>query len=333
MDRLYQMILFMKRGYLMRIRFGYVAIALGITQGSPNKRTTVLNLNKIKNKADQFSKLSHLAQENLATQLRILRYNVAHNIEVFRITSNLIPLATHPIARGWDYCEEFRGELLAIGDIVKEYGLRISAHPDHFTILNTPVDSVLEAALVDLRYHDNLFDAMGLGTETKLVLHVGGLYKDKSQSLNRFKTTFYKLPDNIQERIIIENDDKSYTAKDVLTLCQEVRSPMVLDVHHHNCCNEGTNLEDILPAIFATWGEMIPKIHFSSPKVSTNIRAHAEYIDPDEFLTFLRMAKQYDQDIDVMLEAKQKDVALFSLMKELKKVPGVKCISEAGIDY
>jgi UV DNA damage endonuclease len=317
----------------MRIRFGYVAIALGIHQGSPNKTTTVLNLNKIENKADQLSKLSRLAQENLATQLRVLRYNVAHNIEVFRITSNLIPLATHPITRGWDYCEEFRGELLVIGDIVKKYGLRISAHPDHFTILNTPEDSVLEAALADLRYHDNLFDAMGLGSEAKLVLHVGGLYKDKLQSLNRFKASFYQLPDKVRERIIIENDDKSYTAKDVLTLCQEVKAPMVLDVHHHNCCNEGTNLEDIMPAIFATWRDMTPKIHFSSPKASTNVRAHADYIDIDEFLKFLKIAKRCKQDFDVMIEAKQKDVALFALMEELYKIPGVNRSNKAEIVY
>jgi UV DNA damage endonuclease len=323
----------MKRGYFMRIRFGYVAIALGIPQGYPNKRTTVLNLNKIEDKADQLSKLSRLAQENLTTQLRILRYNAAHDINVFRITSNLIPLATHPITHGWDYCEEFRGELLAIGEIVKNYGMRISAHPDHFTIINTPSDRVLEAALADLRYHHNLFEAMGLGSEAKLVLHVGGLYKDKAQSLNQFKTSFYQLPDKIRGRIVIENDDKSYTVDDVLTLCKEIQSPMVLDVHHHNCCNKGTDLAELLPAIFATWGEQIPKIHFSSPKAGGNQRAHADYINVDEFLKFLKVAKQYNQDFDVMIEAKQKDVALFSLMEELDKVPGVNRIHKAGIVY
>lgn len=318
----------------MRIRFGYVAISLGTPQGSPNKTTTILNLTKIPQKVDQLSKLSHLAEANLAAQLRVLRYNVAHNIKVFRFTSHLIPLATHPITREWDYCEEFRGELSVIGEIIKKEELRVSAHPDHFTILNSPVDSVVEAALVDLRYHDLLFDAMGLGNQAKLVLHVGGLYKNKPQSLNRFKVVFNSLPKRIQERIIIENDDKSYTANDVLTLCQEIGAPMVLDVHHHNCCNDGTSLPTILPVIFATWGKVIPKIHFSSPKGGTaNVRAHADHIDIDEFMTFLTLAKECDQDFDVMIEAKQKDIALFALMEDLKKVPKVNVINEATIEF
>ncbi len=196
------------------------------------------------------------------------------------------------------------------------------------------MDSVVEAAFVDLRYHDLLFDAMGLGNQAKLVLHVGGLYKDKPQSLNRFKRVFNELPKRIQERVIIENDDKSYTANDVLTLCQEIGAPMVLDVHHHNCCNDGTNLLTMLPGIFSSWGKEIPKIHFSSPKGSTaNVRAHADYIDIDEFMTFLTLAKECDQDFDVMIEAKQKDLALFALMEDLKKVPKVNVINEAAIEF
>jgi len=317
----------------MRIRLGYVAISLSLPQGSPNKTTTLFNLNKIENKVDQLSKLSRLARENLATQLRVLCYNVAHNIEMFRITSHLIPLATHPITRGWDYCEEFREELFAIGDIVKKHSLRISAHPDHFTILNSPVDSVVEAAIADLHYHDKLFDAMGLGAVAKLVLHVGGVYKDKPQSLRRFVAAFHQLPDGLRERIIIENDDKSYAAEEVLALCQEIKAPMVLDVHHHNCCNVGTGLFTLLPAIFATWGTTIPKIHFSSPKCGKNIRAHADYINIDEFVAFLAVAKECNQDFDVMIEAKQKDLALFALMKELQKIPKARIINEAAIEY
>lgn len=322
-----------ERGYFMRIRFGYVAMALGISQGSPNKTTTILTLNKIKSKEDQRSKLRRLAQENLAAQLRVLRYNVAHHVKVFRMTSHLIPLATHPIVHDWDYCEEFRSELFAIGTFIKTHGIRISAHPDHFTILNSPLEHVVEAALVDLRYHVNLFEAMELGAEAKLVLHVGGLYKDKSLSMERFKTVFSQLPGIIRKRIIIENDDKSYTARDVLTLCQDVGTPMVVDVHHHRCCHDGSRLEDMLPGIFATWGDTIPKIHFSSGRGSSGTRAHAEQINRDEFLEFLDIAKECNRDFDVMIEAKQKDLALFALMEELEQSRKVKIINEAEIEY
>lgn len=317
----------------MRIRFGYVAMALGIPEGSPNKTVTASNLNKLADPFDRFSKLTRLIKANLSTQLRVLYYNLAHDIKVFRFTSKLVPLATHSITYGWNYSEEFQHELAEIGTLIKKEGIRVSAHPDHFAILNSKEQNVLEATLSDLCYHVNLFDVMGLGVEAKLVLHVGGVYQDKLQALLRFKSEFSKLPSRIKDRIIIENDDRSYNANEVLSLCEELKVPMVLDVHHHSCCNDGTALTDILPAIFATWGSMIPKIHVSSPKGTKNARAHADYINVDEFVGFLDIAKQYNQDFDVMIEAKQKDLALLSLMKELKDVEGVTIINQGAIEY
>jgi UV DNA damage endonuclease len=317
----------------MRIRFGYVAMALGIAQGSPNKTITWSNLSKIPSVDDQLSKLRRLVRENLDTQIRILRYNIAHAIAVFRFTSRLVPLATYPAIAGWDYCGEFRQQLAKIGAIIQQGKLRISAHPDHYTVLNSPETNVVEGAIEDLRYHAALFDAMGLGNEAKLVLHVGGVYHDKVQSLARFQTQCNKLPGNIRERLIIENDDKSYTARDVLTLCEHMMLPMVFDVHHHRCCGDGTAITDILPAIFATWGAAIPKVHFSSPKDGANARAHADYIDIDEFLHFLLSAKECNRNFDVMIEAKKKDQALFALMDQLKNVPGVTIINQAAIEY
>ena len=132
-------------------------------------------------------------------------------------------------------------------------------------------------------------------------------------------------------RIILENDDKSFTAADVLLICKELKIPMVLDVHHHKCVNNGENLEDMLGEIFDTWnGEYFtPKIHFSSPKSDKDFRSHADYIDIAEFLSYLHIAKNIGRDFDVMLEAKGKDNALFQLSEQLSRVEGIKAI-DAG---
>lgn len=318
----------------MIVRFGYVAMALEIAEGSPNKTVTVTNLLKIPNEGDRLNRLRRLVRVNLDNQLRVLKYNKGHEIHVFRFTSKLIPLATHEAAGGWDYLQEFRQELLEIGEYVRANNMRVSAHPDHFTLLNSPKDEVIAASVKDLEYHAGLFDAMGLGSEAKLVLHVGGLYKDKEHSIDRFKKNFSLLPAGIKNRLIIENDDKSYTVADVLELCRQLNIPMVLDVHHHDCCSNGESLVELLPAIFATWRDMPPKIHFSSPKDAKNIRAHADYINTPDFVKFLALARECGaNDFDVMIEAKQKDRALHALMKDLTDFTDIKAIGQASIEY
>lgn len=319
----------------MRIRFGYVAMALEIPEGSPNKTVTATNILKITEQEDRFNRLRRLVKANLENQLRVLRYNKGYKIDVYRFTSKLVPLATHKAAAGWNYLEEFNDMFKEIGDYVKDNKMRVSAHPDHFSLLNSPKDEIITASVKDLEYHAGLFDGMGLGEEAKLVLHVGGLYREKEQALGRFKKNFALLPKNIKSRLTLENDDKSYSAADVLALSKEIRIPMVLDVHHHDCHSNGESLADLLPEIFLTWnGQALPpKIHISSPKDEKNRRAHADFVNAAEFVKFLRIAKQcLDNDFDVMIEAKQKDRALQALMKDLSNVAGIKIIEQAAIE-
>ena len=98
---------------------------------------------------------------------------------------------------------------------------------------------------------------------------------------------------------------------------------MVLDVHHHNCKNDGENLSDLMKNIFDTWSceNLPPKIHFSSPKEGKLDRKHADYIDVNEFASFLNLAKEsVNNDFDMMIEAKKKDLALFKLIDDLRKI-------------
>jgi len=309
----------------MRIRLGYVAMTMNLEDASPSGSVTYANLSKISDEDARLRKLRSAAVKNLKNTWRILLYNKALNISVYRLTSKLIPLATHPAAEGWNYTSDLAQEFKEVGDLICENDFRISAHPDHFTLLNSISSEVLKASIKDLDYHVRVFEAMGLyDYKYKLVLHVGGLYKDKAGSIERFKENFILLPDRIKKRIILENDDKSYTAEDVLGICEELGIPMVLDVHHYNCINYGTPLKELLPRIFDTWKEeaYVPKIHFSSPKSPKDYRSHGDFINSEEFIQFIKVSQQYNRDFDVMLEAKKKDDALFELVKELtdKKV-------------
>ncbi|SHJ16075.1 UV DNA damage repair endonuclease UvsE [Lutispora thermophila] len=319
----------------MIFRLGYVAMTLNLADCSPSTTVTVANFSKLSDDDTRLYKLRKITQKNLHNTLRILRYNEAYNIKVFRFTSKLVPLATHPLTEGWDYAKDFEKEFKEIGDFVKSRDFRVSAHPGHYTLINSKSKEVVKSSIKDLEYHVRVFEAMGLEDyKYKLVIHIGGLYKDKEESIERFKENFVMLPDGIRKRLILENDDKSYTAYDVLNICKELKVPMVLDVHHHRCVNNGEDLEDLLPEIFDTWnGEAFnPKVHFSSSKNPKNFRSHADDIDVDEFRSFLDIAKKIGRDFDVMLEAKNKDVALLNLSNKLEKIEGIKKINEGEFE-
>lgn len=314
----------------MIFRLGYVAMTLSLEDCSPSSAVTVTALNRLPDEAAKMYRLRRVAKKNLLNTLRILRYNKALDIGVYRLTSRLIPLATHPAAQDWDYAAEFSDEFREIGDFIKENDMRISAHPDHFTLLNSKSEKVLEDSIRDLEYHVKVFEAMGLDDfRYKLVQHVGGMYDCREDSLERFRICFKKLPDRIRNRIILENDDKSYSTTDVLALCGQLNIPMVLDVHHNNCLPGDEKLEKLLPEIFDTWnGEYFrPKIHFSSPKSQKEFRSHADFIEIKEFLDFLEIAKGVGRDFDVMLEAKYKDQALLKLSDQLSEVVGIRRIN------
>lgn len=133
----------------------------------------------------------------------------------------------------------------------------------------------------------------------------------------------------------LENDDKTYTASETLAVCEQERIPFVFDYHHHmaNLCDEP--LEDLLPAIFETWNHtnIIPKIHISSPKSEKEFRAHANYIDATFIKPFLHVTRELNQDFDIMIESKQKDLALFQLLDELASIRGVRRISGAALQW
>jgi UV DNA damage endonuclease len=315
----------------VQIRFGYVAIALAVPEGTPNKTTNVKALEKIQS-GDRTNRLSRIMMGNLETTLRILRYNSAHQIHLYRLTSKLVPLATHPIVEGWDYIADGEGIWQEIGDYIRLHDMRISAHPDHYTLLNSPKAEVLAASLKDLDYHARVFEAMGFAPSPSLVIHVGGLYREKQIALNRFAEQFAALPERLRLRLTLENDDKIYTAADVLGLCEKIGCPMVLDVHHHRCNNEGENLEDLWPRIAATWSGGIPKIHVSSPKSEKDIRAHADIVAAADVLPFLGVARELNRDFDIMAEAKQKDAAMFRLIDALAAEPGIEQLEQAMLE-
>ena len=59
-------------------------------------------------------------------------------------------------------------------------------------------------------------------------------------------------------------------------------------------------------------------MHISSKKNNKEFRSHHDYIDINDFIELINILKTQTKNIDIMIEAKQKDMALFKLIRELK---------------
>lgn len=329
----------------MIVRFGYVAMSTVVKNASPSKTMTYKTFSSLSDREAAIRRLESIAADNLHNTLRLLRHNVANDIKVFRFSSKLLPLATHEALADWNPYEVLTEQFQAVGDFIKRHDMRVSFHPDHFTVLSTPRPEVLHNSIRDLRHHVAMLDAMGLNGRAKNNIHVGGAYGDKPSAAKRFRENVSALSDSIKRRLTFENDDKTFNAPETLELCEALGIPMVLDIHHQWVNNEGEQPGDLWPRILCTWQSpyaqadsldtdpLPPKIHASSPKSASDPRGHADHVIAEPLLSFLRTIASVTERLDVMLEAKQKDGALFDLMGDLRKYEGdgVEILNEASV--
>lgn len=305
----------------MRIRLGYVSIAnaLNITASSTYTYSEYLENKNI-------DKLDRVIVSNLLALESILKYNVKNNIHFYRMTSKLIPLATKEDVC-FDYLDKYQEYYDNISKIINDNNLRVDTHPDEYCVLNSTSSDIVNSSIEILKYHYNILDKLGIKNKV-IILHVGSSVFGKDNSIKRFINNFNKLDDKIKESIVIENDDKVYNVKDILDLARKLNIRMVLDYHHH-LCNKCDDIEEYMEDILNTWVDT-PKMHYSSPKskLKKEYRSHHDYINPYEFIEFINILKKYDRDIDIMLEAKMKDDALFRLVRQLKYLTDYKFIDE-----
>lgn len=305
----------------MNYRLGYVSISktLNITT---SHTITYTNYEKEKNKEE---KLNEIITQNLNNLEQILIYNIRNNIHFYRMSSAIFPLATHPKVT-YDI-SIFKNKLEHIGKIIKDNNMRVDIHLDQFCVLNSTNKDVIDSTINIIKFYKNMLDMMNI--KTYMIMHVGSSVFGKEKSIERFVKNFNKLDKEIKNMIILENDDKIYNIKDVLYICKTLKIPMVLDYHHHKCNNENIEIKEYIEEIFNTW-KTTPKVHISSPKSKKNYRAHNDYINIADFIEFQTLIKNINRNIDIMIEAKEKDNALFKLVRELK-YKGYKFIDETTL--
>jgi UV DNA damage endonuclease len=268
----------------------------------------------------------------------ILDYLERHDIRMYRLPTGLAPYASHPdMPQFHRQVDECAAQLDRAGAVVRARGIRLSSHPGQYTVLNSEREATQAAAVAELEVQAALLDAMGLGPEAVVVLHVGGIAGGREAAFDRFLAGFERLSERARERLVIENDDRTFSLTDVLELSRRTGLRIVWDVLHHRCHDPaGMTNREALAAALGTWpdGAGVPKIHYSSPRLDVEqrrvktgrrtetrfvlpqLRAHADLIDPIGFEAFLRDAPA-GRSFDIMLEAKAKDLALLRLREQL----------------
>ena len=270
------------------------------------------------------NRLIQTVRDNLIHLNQILKYNVKNNLLFFRISSDLIPFASHPICK-FSWYKFFQSEFKQIGNYIKKHSIRITMHPDQFVILNSPDNKIVENSINELKYHCKVLDTMCLDDTAKVQIHVGGVYGNKLGARDRFIKTYNnnsKLVDDndsIRRRLVIENDDRLYSLKDCLQINQQTGIPIVFDSFHHECYSNEEQppllLQIALQKAMSTWKSTkdgLPIVDYSSQDTrnkrdnkSNRKGKHAETIDTTLFRKFLKETEGLD--FDIMLEIKDKE--------------------------
>ena len=269
-----------------------------------------------------------LCLANVRDIIKMLEWNDKYGIKFMRLSSEMFPFASHE-EYGYKLAP-FASEALAeAGKVAAQLGHRLTTHPGQFTQLGSPRKQVIDNAIRDLDYHAELLSLLKLppqqDRDAVMILHLGGVFGDKAATLDRFRANYARLSPGVKKRLVLENDDVSWCVHELLPICEELNIPFVLDFHHHNIVFDNTQIRegtkdiiDLFPRILQTWKRkgITPKMHYSEPTEAAVTPRQRRKHSPR-----VAMLPPCPPDMDLMIEAKDKEQAVFELMRKFK-LPG-----------
>jgi len=288
---------------------GYACINMTLGSQKP-KITTNRGMIKRTFLSEGVKYSSELALQNTRDLIEIIKWNHKNGFKLFRMTSNLIPWSSEfPLSSMPDY-RKISILLNGAGNLADKYGQRITSHPGPFNVLVSPNEKVVQNTIKDLSIHGEIFDLMGLSRTpyNKINIHCNGVYGDKQSAMDRFCKNFEKLPESVQTRLTVENDDKAsmYSVKDLMYIHERIGIPIVFDYHHHTFNTGGLTEQEALELAMSTWGDIKPIVHYSESRTledeTSKPQAHSDFIYSE--------IDTYGHDLDIVVEAKKKELTV-----------------------
>jgi len=295
------------------MNIGYACINMQLSSQKP-KVYTGRSMIKRTFKARGIDYASDLGLQNTKDLFEIVKWNNENGFPFFRITSNLFPWSSEYKLEDMPDYHEIGGILANVGKYVSDNNMRITSHPGPFNVLTSPHPHVVTNCITDLSIHGEVFDMIGLSRTpyNKINIHIGGAYGDKESAMKRFCENFKRLPDSVKSRLTVENDDKAsmYSVKDLYYgVYKHIGIPIVFDYHHHKFCDGGLSEQEALEMAISSWPtDITPATHYSESRreeqedMSIRVQAHSDYV--------LNKIETYGNTIDVMVEAKHKELAV-----------------------
>ena len=261
---------------------------------------------------------SELAIQNAMDLVEIIKWNHRNGVKFFRLSSELFPWASEYNLSDLPHYLRIKNLMAGAGHLAKNYGQRITAHPGPFNVLVSPNENVVQNTITDLSIHGEVFDMLGLSRTpyNKLNIHCNGVYGDKISAMDRFCKNFERLPESVQTRLTVENDDKAsmYSVKDLMYIHNRIGIPIVFDYHHHKFCTGDLSEEEALKLAVSTWPkDIVPVVHYSESKAlhenndKLKPQAHSDYINS--------IPNTYGLDVDIMVESKAKELAIMEYLQ------------------
>ena len=261
---------------------------------------------------------SEITLANVKDLNGVMTWNVLNGYNFYRMTSGLAPWKSEYEWSDMKDLKEIKLWLRSAGTMANTHGVRVTSHPGPFNVLVSPNEDVVQNTFQDLKMHAEVFDFMGLSRThyNKINIHCNGVYGDKQSAMDRFCKNFERLPESVQSRLTVETDDKAsmYSVKDLMYLHERIGIPIVFDYHHHKFCTGGLSEQEALELAISTWPDDItPVVHYSESRSKEQLD---ESIKPQAHSDLIKeLPNTYGNNVDIMVEAKHKELAIEGFMK------------------
>lgn len=298
---------------------GYCCLSIGINKGKSKKDQIMVNRGMIRKTFDTkgLNYVSELIILNLIDTLKVLKYNAENNIPIYRMSSDSFPWLTSYEFNDLPKINTIKKLLLDIGNYIKENNMRCGFHPSPFNVLASENKSVVQKTIDELNKHSELMDLMGLDQTTfySINIHINTTKPTREEAAKRFCKEFQNLSESCKKRLVVENDDSpnQYSVKMLYDLVYtKIGIPITVDSLHYKCHPDNMTWEDTLRLGTSTW-KVKPLVHHSS-SAKLHEDGKAKLIAHADFL--YEKFESFDIDVDIELECKQKDIALFKYREE-----------------
>lgn len=290
----------------MTIKRGVCCIVLGL---EPLKfRTITFKSFQAKPREESLIKLGEIINHNLYVTAKAIEYCGKNDLN-YRLSSSLFPLITYDQA---GITLEDLPNHKEISDSIEHIKLardlfplvRLSLHPDQFNVLASENASAVQRTITELDFYSNFMTRIGCHEDTRspINIHVNST-GDYPRIAERFIENYQKLDKVTQQRLVLENDDKTKgwsVFKLYEVMYRRFAFPITFDYLHHKCYPDNLTEEEAFNKSYETWGSVKPLFHYSeSAPDQNNPRKHADYATQEPYT--------YGQDIDLDYEFKMKE--------------------------